>query len=252
MSMYDKLEAQLHDFFWASEGEPDELPLLENFLNQYPGTALELGCGSGRLLLPLLKKGYLMEGLDNSADMLEICRKQSLNLDPILHQAGISDFSTGSTYAAIAIPAFTLQLLPYSNISHTLTNIHRHLHPDGGLYITTFIPWAEITGQLEEGKWYLDHESKLPTGETARCHTHFTINRFSQKLVRKHRYELLSQDDELLEASDSTHHLTWFWPRELQEILHHTGFEVKRTLGDFDFQTPCDEDSQIITVFAQS
>ena len=85
--MYDQLEAKLHDLFWAAEGQSEELALIEDFLQQYPGTALELGSGSGRLLTPLLEKGYLIEGLDNSHDMLQLCREKTEAFEPVLHQA---------------------------------------------------------------------------------------------------------------------------------------------------------------------
>jgi len=248
--MYDDLEATLHDTFWAAEGVSAELPLLANFLRQYSGTALELGCGSGRLLLPLLNDGYLMEGLDNSEDMLSLCRKQAGDLNPVLHQAGMEDFQTGSLYGAITLPAFTLQLLPYDKILPTFSNMLQHLHPGGGLYFTTFIPWAEITGELEEGEWFLDQEAPLPNGNTARCHTRFHIMRLSQKLIREHRYEILSADKKVLKTSESTHHLTWYWPREIREILQQAGFTIEQTIGDFDSDHPCDDNSQIITIIA--
>jgi SAM-dependent methyltransferase len=248
--MYDQLEATLHDTFWAAEGASAELPLLELFLGQFPGTSLELGCGSGRLLLPLLRDGYFMEGLDNSADMLKLCRAQTGDLEPILHHGSMVDFKTGSTYGAITIPAFTLQLLSPGAIPELLSNIHQHLHPGGGFYLTTFIPWAEITGELEEGEWFLDQETQLPDGNTARCHTRFQIKRLSQVLTREHRYEILSPSNKVLETSTSTHHLTWYWPREMRKLLDDAGFTIAQTIGDFDPDHPCDDNSQIVTVIA--
>ncbi|MBK1831372.1 class I SAM-dependent methyltransferase [Verrucomicrobiaceae bacterium R5-34] len=249
--MYDQLEASLHDAFWESEGDGAELTLLESFLIDHPGTALELGCGSGRLLLPLIEKGYFIEGLDNSEDMLQLCREQSGDADPVLHHSGIEDFQTGATYASIAIPAFTLQLLPYEQLPAIFENIKRHLHPGGGLYITLFIPWAEITGELEEGAEFLDHETYFPNGNTARCHTTFEIKRISQQLIREHRYEICSEDGKVLETSNSTHHLTWLWPREVAKLLTDAGFSLQKMIGDFDAETPCDEDAQIVTLIAQ-
>lgn len=249
--MYDKLEAALHDIFWAAEGRSAELPLIKKFLQQYPGTALELGCGSGRLLLPLLRDGYLLEGLDNSEDMLSLCRAQARDLDPVLYQASMTDFQTGTLYGAITIPAFTLQMLAYESIPSTLSNIYQHLHPGGGLYFTHFIPWAEITGELEEGVWFLDQETKLTNGNIARCHTRFEIMRLSQKLIREHRYEVVSPNNKLLETSESTHHLTWYWPRETSELLRQSGFAVDQTMGDFDPRQPCDQNSQMITTIAR-
>ncbi len=253
--MYSHLEATLHDLFWAAEGPPAELPILEQFLNEHPGPALELGCGSGRLLLPLRANGYLIEGLDNSPDMLQLCRNQPSGEDVILHHASMEDFDTGAKYGAITIPAFTLQLIPIETIPEVLANIRRHLHPDGGLYLTTFIPWAEITGELESDTWYADQETQLENGNTARCHTRFQIQRLSQLLTREHRYEISSQKsltskEKVLESSETTHHLTWFWPRELTMMLHHAGFSIEKLITDFDPEADFDNDGQILTVIA--
>ncbi|PID80181.1 hypothetical protein CSB20_07980 [bacterium DOLZORAL124_64_63] len=249
--MYDALEARLHDVFWDAGGECAEMPLIEAFLRQFPGTALELGCGSGRLLLPLLEKGYMVEGLDNSQDMLGLCRQRAGQHEPVLHHAEMASFQTGSTYAAIAVPAFTLQLLPYADVRKVFANIRGHLHAGGGLYLSTFIPWAEITGELDEGTWFLDHEARLDDGKAAQCHTKFHIRRMAQELVRDHRYELRDVDGGLLEKSTSTHRLTWFWPRELKELLAASGFQVERVTGDFSTDGTLDEDSQIITIVAK-
>lgn len=253
--MYDHLEARLHDTFWAVEGVSAELPLIESFLQQFPGTALELGCGSGRLLLSLIQNGYLIEGLDNSEDMLNLCRQQAEDCEPVLHHASMEDFQTGSTYGAITIPAFTLQLLPPDSIPDLLTNIHQHLHPEGGLYITTFIPWAEITGELEEGEWFLDQEAKLPgdkDGHIARCHTRYTIKRLLQQLTREHRYEIVSPDNKVMEESTSTHKLTWYWPRELSALLSQAGFSIEQTICGFDSASDFDDDGQILTIIARA
>ena len=49
---------------------------------------LEPMCGSGKLLIPLLKLGYAVHGFDNSSCMLESCKQRAneLNLAPSLHQ----------------------------------------------------------------------------------------------------------------------------------------------------------------------
>lgn len=251
MSMYQQLEASLHDIFWQAEGASKELPLLEKFLTKHSGSALELGCGSGRLLAPLLENGHLIEGLDSSSEMLALCRENWQSHEPVLHHQDICNFQTGSTYTAITIPAFTIQLVPYAQITQAFKSIYQHLHPEGGFYLTTFIPWAEITGELEEDSWYLDQETTLPDGNLARCHTKFQIKRMSQQLTREHRYEILSPSEKILETSKSTQELTWLWPRELEQLLQEAGFSILETFGDFQMNTPCHEDSQIITTFAQ-
>lgn len=41
------------------------------------GPILELGSGTGRLLIPLLKKGFDVSGLDSSNYMIDICNKKN-------------------------------------------------------------------------------------------------------------------------------------------------------------------------------
>ncbi|RYD65398.1 MAG: class I SAM-dependent methyltransferase, partial [Verrucomicrobiaceae bacterium] len=48
--------------------------MLDELLRGHPGISLEIGCGSGRLLLPLLQKGHNVEGLELSREMLDLCR----------------------------------------------------------------------------------------------------------------------------------------------------------------------------------
>jgi hypothetical protein len=74
--------------------------------------------------------------------------------------------------------------------------------------------------------------------------------RLSQKLIREHRYEVVSPGNKVLDTSESTHHLTWFWPREINEMLQQSGFTIDQTIGNFDFDHPCDDNSQIITIIA--
>jgi SAM-dependent methyltransferase len=248
--MYESLEAKLHDVFWAAEGEAAELPLIEDFLRNHPGKALELGCGSGRLLLPLLEKGFVIEGLDNSGAMLALCRERAAAIEPVLHHAAIEDFQATGPYEAITIPAFTLQLIEASRVPAVLARLHRLLEPGGGLYLTTFIPWAELTGELEENQWFLDKECPLPAGNTALCHTRFQIRRLSQTLAREHRYELLDTAGRVTQSSTSKQDLCWFWPREMTMMLASAGFTLRKVIGDFSPGIPCDDDSQMITCIA--
>jgi hypothetical protein len=164
----------------------------------------------------------------------------------------MGDFSTGALYSAITIPAFTLQFIAPEKLPAVFSNIHNHLHPGGGLYITTFIPWAEIIGDLEENTWYPDHETPLKDSLTARCSTRFQIERLSQRLVREHLYEIRTESGEVIETSESTHQLHWFWPNELTRVLGDAGFDIEKMVGDYDMGNVCDENSQITTLFCSA
>ncbi len=242
MNAYSSLEALLHDAFWADEETP-ELLWIENLLEE---PALEIGCGSGRLLLPLLQKDRRIEGLDNSADMLALCRESAatLGLDPVLHHADMTTFSPGKSYASLFVPAFTLQLA--ANPAAALANFHKLLSPGGLLYLTVFIPLAEIHRELPENEWFPDHRTTLPDGREASVETRFRIDRKTRVLHREHHYRLEDQEH----FSEQT--VRWFTPRHLQRLLAEAGFEVENAVADFDEELPVDEHSQIITIVART
>ena len=52
--------------------------------------------------------------------------------------------------------------------------------PGATLYITVFMPWAEICGELEEGEWYQDHEAETAEGDQASCKTQFSLSNLSE------------------------------------------------------------------------
>ena len=249
--MYRSLEATLHDPFWEAEGDSSELPLLHAFLESHPGRCLDLGCGSGRLLLPLLKDGFEIDGLDCSPDMLALCREYATayGVNPTLHQQDIQSFKLPAPYQSVIIPAFTFQILP--NPALALQGIHQHLVPGGALYLTVFIPQAELSGDPPEGQWYLDHESVLPGDRIARIHTRHRINPSASFLVREHHYEIRNRDESLEDSHESTQHLRWYHSMELQDLLTQHGFHVERLIADFDPDAPHPTpESDIFTILA--
>lgn len=50
------------------------------YAEEAKGPILEPMCGTGRFLIPLLKKGYAVTGFDYSPDMLNVCRKKCKEL----------------------------------------------------------------------------------------------------------------------------------------------------------------------------
>lgn len=246
--MYTDLEAQLHDLFWNQEDVISELPLLEEF--HAKKLSLEIGCGSGRLLLPLLQNGHPIDGVEISSDMTDLLAKTAseIELKPEIHTCDILQFKTEKTYERVSIPAFTCQLLDRKGFAQTLRNIHDFTTQDGQLYFTSFIPWAEIAGELPEGDWYEDHQAKLTDGSTALCKTKFTINRLRQTLNRRHQYSLSGSAKK--KQHRSTQDLQWYTYPELCLLLESTGWQVKQLITDLDPSTAPHPDAHLLTIIA--
>jgi SAM-dependent methyltransferase len=227
---YLSLEAELHDWFWAAEDDGSEVRLMKDFLRSKPGMSLEMGCGSGRLLLPLVAQGFPLEGLELSPDMLKLCRSRAAQdrLEPVLHCGDMASWSGGQSYQNVLAPAFTLQLA--SDPAAVLRHWHGLLATGGGLYLTTFLPLAELEGDLPEAQWYADHQAVLPDGTKALLETRHRIDRQASLLVREHRYTLLTSPPRRYRSSQT---LRWFTPAELGNLLVGAGFSVETMFGDF-------------------
>ncbi len=238
---YLSLEAELHDAFWEAEDDGSEVRLMAEFLKKFPGPALEIGAGSGRLMFPLLQMGFEVEGLELSHDMLELAkaRARESGLRPVMHEGDMADWSDGRKFAALLAPAFTLQLA--AEPEKTLRHWHGLLENHGGLYLTVFMPYAELLGDLPENQWYEDHRVTLPDGRTGLLETRHRLDRPRQLVEREHRYSL-SGNPPLTHLSRQT--IRWFEHAETLALLAACGFRADGYFLDFDpSRTPADPDS---------
>jgi SAM-dependent methyltransferase len=228
---YHSLEAELHDAFWEAEDDGSEVRLMAAFLKRFPGPALEVGAGSGRLMFPLLEMGFHVEGLELSPDMLELgqARAAQMGLQPVVHAGDMSSWDDRRKYAALLAPAFTLQLAldPESTLRHW----HGLLEPGGGLYLTVFMPYAELLGDLPENKWYDDHQVTLPDGREGQLETRHRLDHSRQIVEREHRYTLSGN---LPVTHESRQSIRWIEHTQMLGLLERCGFRLDRFFVDFD------------------
>ncbi len=108
---------------------------------------LEIGCGTGRVLIPTAKARVDIVGLDASALMLAVCREK-LSLEPEavrsrvdLVQGDMRQFDLGRHFNLVTMPFRPFQhLLTVEDQRSCLTNIHRHLNEGGWLILDIFNP----------------------------------------------------------------------------------------------------------------
>jgi SAM-dependent methyltransferase len=150
-------DAELYDiaFEWDIEEEVDWL--LERLGG--PNSVLEPGCGSGRMLEPLLRRGIDVTGIDLSPEMIELARAR-------LHGAGevcvadMADFDLGRTFDGAICPINTVAHLTPAELGRHLECMARHLVP-GGRYL------AQV-GLMDRESWdpSASHQAEASRGET--------------------------------------------------------------------------------------
>ena len=115
---------------------PDDLPFWLDLAVKQGDPVLELGCGTGRVLIPLARAGHLVYGIDHDAGMLSLLQA---NLPPSLlpnaHivQADMTAFHLAMYFPLIILPCNTLSALPKADRRQTQALVHHHLRP-GGLF----------------------------------------------------------------------------------------------------------------------
>ncbi len=228
---YLSLEAELHDVFWEAEDDGSEVRLMADFLKKFPGPALEIGSGSGRLMFPLLQTGLEVEGLELSRDMLDLgtARAEELGICPVMHEGDMMVWDGGRKYAALLAPAFTLQLAAAPAVA--LKHWHSLLENHGGLYLTVFMPYAELLGDLPENEWYEDHKVTLTDGREGLLETRHQLDHDNQLVKREHRYTI-SGEPPLTHHSRQT--IRWIEHTQMISLLKECGFRLDKFFVDFD------------------
>ena len=93
--------------WWAefNASDPAELAFYRGIIERNGQPALDLGCGAGRLLLPLLSTGLDVDGCDISPDMLAFCREGAAKqgVTAILYQQAMHDLELPRRYQTIFI-----------------------------------------------------------------------------------------------------------------------------------------------------
>jgi SAM-dependent methyltransferase len=138
-----------------------EIPFFQREITRFGQPVLDLGCGVGRLLLPLMCAGVEIDGCDISGDMLHHCfqKAANLNLKPRLFQQPMHTFDIPRKYRTIYIcDAFNLAG-SRDNGLETLRRCFAHLL-DGGALILNIE--AEYAWPQEWEKWGLTKCKTLP------------------------------------------------------------------------------------------
>src|SRR5437016_2300468 len=95
--------------------------------------ALDVACGTGRLLIPFLRAGLDVDGCDVSPDMIALCREKATleGLSPTLSVQAMHELDPPRTYRTIFVcGAFGLGSTRDQDLQ-SLSRFHKHLEPGG-------------------------------------------------------------------------------------------------------------------------
>jgi len=197
------------------------------------GSVLELGCGSGRVLLPIARDGFACTGLDSSDAMLgELARKSPPeNLRCV--RGTMQDFDFGSQRFPLIFSAFRSfqHLLTVEDQLSCLQAVRRHLAPGGRFAFDVFAPKLERIAvfdekEFEEARWR-DGEVEIVRWASVRR------DPAAQIMDVTFRYERHRPGSPAESHSVSTR-MRYFFRYEVEHLLFRAGFSSVEVFGGFD------------------
>jgi SAM-dependent methyltransferase len=206
------------------------------------GPLLEIGCGTGRVLLPVARAGATVVGLDGSRQMLARCRAKMADESEAtrervtLREGDIRDFDLGATFTLVIAPFRVLQqLVTIDDQLRCLDAVARHLTPGGRLVFDVFNPHfpsllADRSAESEDTP-----ERPLADGRSFRRTARIARVRWTEQVSET---ELIYYVADRPGATPARHvqsfDMRWYLRAELIHLLARTGFRVQAIFGDFD------------------
>jgi SAM-dependent methyltransferase len=230
-----------------------------------PRTILELACGTGRISIPLAKQGadsgFMVVGLDSEAGMLKGARDKIKRLPSgTRHRIKLV---RGDMRTWLNRGRFDLVIVPCASITHLLDlrdqlsvwrRSYENLAPGGRFVVDTTMPnfaaYADSFANpprtlVEIDRDVTDESSKvrlvrrrtvtyLPDEQRAKIR--FLYEKYRRRKVVESRID------------DFESHV--YFPRELQLLFIHTGFDLEHVFGDYE-RRPLRANSQLVIMIAR-
>lgn len=237
MNFYKGLPAELYDTFF-SDVDDQELDFYAQHIVACSQPALEVGCGTGRILLPLLERGLSVEGVDASPDMLGLCRAKAekKNLAPVLYEQYIQDLYISKKYGCIFSPLGTFQQIENrEDAQRALQKMYEHLLPNGRLLIYLYLPWYDAP---TFGEWH-QHDPVIADDKTIIVYGKSIHDPIEQLVYSRYRYEVW-QSGSCITQQEKEQTIRWYSHYEFQFMLERAGFSDIAVLAGYDNDGPSD------------
>lgn len=220
---------------------PDDIPFYVERLPSADARVLELGCGTGRVSLPLASHCSSLHGLDLSYAMIEIFRSKieasDLTGDRIRAEvADICDFRLGARFDYIIAPFRVMQNLETDDqLAGLFRCIKAHLTERGHCILNAFNPNRGPEQMRTE--WVSDHEVLAWELQTERG----LLKRFGRRVrvnpqplvLYPELIDRLFVDGEMVRESVLRIPMRCHYPQELLQRIEGHGFTVLEKWGGY-------------------
>lgn len=249
---------QAAKYYDLSPDTPEDIPFYKGLIPSPEANVLELGCGTGRVLVPLAEVCGDIHGLDLSEAMVAICRRKLgaagiAATKATVEVKDITDFVLGQRFDLIIAPYRVLQNLETdAAVSGLFRCIRQHLTPGGRCILNVFRPNGDP--ETLRRQWCTEREKLCwqvaVEGGRVTCHDRRPqmdpgkMILYPELIYRRYQGEVLV-DEAMLKIA-----MRCYYPEEFVQLIVKQGFRVLQQWGGYEGE-PYGQGSELVVQFTQ-
>jgi SAM-dependent methyltransferase len=249
-----ELHPAIYDAMSASIPGGDDVAFYRSLAEQAGGPVVELGCGTGRVAIPLAEAGFDVTGIDRSAGMLARARMKTEALPPDVggrlrfiegdFEHGIVGDTYGLAFAAARVFMFVLE--PDDQL-RLLAALRDRLRPGGLMAIDVFDPRFDLIGpdappfRSDRGT-FLNPETGRPVRLTVLDRSNDPVR---QRFTEHWEFAELDELGHPIRTDVEALTLRWTFRHEMHHLLVRAGFEPVAEYSDYAGSPPAYAGEQV-------
>jgi len=243
--------AKYYDGAYAAKQDLVDLPFYGDLAEQSRGPVLEIACGTGRVLLPIARRGIAIWGVDNSRPMLDVLTRnlaresQEVRNRITRHEGDMRSFRLNQKFPLVMIPFRPMQhMFAVEDQIAALKTAAAHLTDTGILAFDVFYPkfdmiWSRVGEEIPEMQWSLDSAS---TKVVHRFFRKDAIDKINQICSFTFIFRTYQGDALVLEETEAFRLCYYTYPH-LRALFLLSGLEPVAEYGSFA-KTPLDNTAE--------
>lgn len=243
------VSAKYYDGAYSSMKDLVDAPFYVELAKQSKGPVLEIGCGTGRVLIPTARAGIEIHGVDNSAPMLDIlnqklAREESCVRGRVsLHPGDMRDFRLNRQFPLVTIPFRPMQhMFTVEDQLKALASAAAHVSENGLLVFDVFYPKFDrlargLGEEMLEAEW-----SPGPGTLVRRYYRKDAIDKTNQNFTLTFLFRTY-RDGQFVSEEAETLKMSFYTYPHLRALFLQTGLEAVAEYGSFD-KTLLDNDAE--------
>jgi len=242
-------------FYDAETGDKtDDLAMYSRLAEQYDGDILDIGCGTGRVLIHLAQEGHTVHGIDNDRAMLD---RLDRKLEMMPHLQENITYYDGDVLTYDLDKKFGLILLTYNALMHfqeqeTQIQLLEQLRgwlADDGLLVIDLPNAGDVFASQDSDSLLMERTFLEPeSGHMVMLQSVSYLDRVTQVLHVDWIYDEIDGDG-TLKRLIAPHRLRYYFEPEIRLLLQVTGFDVEEIYGSTD-EDPFEDGCERMIVFA--